>query len=53
MKKLLRTKPCIPKDDHAHILERWADILETGMLVQGKYISEWCNPWYDKDREQE
>lgn len=39
MNKLFRTKPYIPKDDHAHILEQWADILETGMLVQGKYVS--------------
>jgi perosamine synthetase len=40
MNKLYRTKPYIPASDHKDILKKWADILTTGMLVQGKYISE-------------
>lgn len=43
MKSLARTKPHIPKEDHKEILERISNILDTEMLVQSKYVSEFEN----------
>ena len=43
MKKLTRTKPYIPKEDHKEILDRISDILSTESLIQSKYVAEFEN----------
>jgi perosamine synthetase len=53
MKNLYRSKPYIPKEDHPFILKSWEEILNNGMFIQGKYVSqfekefaEYCNTKY-------
>ena len=38
--KLHRAKPYIPKDTIDSILNKYREILDTGGLIQGKYVSE-------------
>ena len=38
--KYHRTKPYIPNSDKGWILEKYKEILDTGGLIQGKYVSE-------------
>jgi perosamine synthetase len=40
MKQLYRAKPFFPQEDHGYILDSWKEILDTGMFIQGKYVSE-------------
>lgn len=40
MKQLYRAKPFFPQEDHGYILDSWREILNTGMFIQGKYVSE-------------
>lgn len=40
MKQLYRAKPFFPQEDHGYILDSWNEILNTGMFIQGKYVSE-------------
>ena len=42
-KKLYRAKPCIPQEDKPYIQDAWNDILDTGMFIQGKYVTEFEN----------
>ena len=42
-KKLYRAKPFIPQDDKPFIESAWKDILDTGMFIQGKYVTEFEN----------
>ena len=42
-KKLYRSKPYIPKEDKATITQAWQDILESGMFIQGKFVTEFEN----------
>ena len=39
-KKLYRAKPFIPEEDKSFIQEAWSNILDTGMFIQGKYVTE-------------
>lgn len=39
-KQLYRAKPFFPQEDHKFILDSWKEILDTGMFIQGKYVSE-------------
>jgi len=43
MKQLYRAKPYFPQEDHGYILDSWNEILNTGMFIQGKYVSEFEN----------
>lgn len=52
-KKLYRAKPFFPEEDQKEIIKAWEEILETGMFIQGKYVSEfekefasYCNTSY-------
>ena len=40
MKKIYRAKPYIPEDTKDSILSKYRDILDTGGLIQGKYVSD-------------
>lgn len=40
MNKIVRTKPYIPEADKVEIMNRFQDILDTGMFIQGKYVAE-------------
>jgi dTDP-4-amino-4,6-dideoxygalactose transaminase len=40
MNKIIRVKPCIPAEDKPLILAAWKDILDTGMFIEGKYVSD-------------
>ena len=40
MKPIYRAKPYIPNDIKDSILEKYKEILDTGGLIQGKYVSE-------------
>jgi len=40
IKQLYRAKPFFPQEDHGYILDSWKEILDTGMFIQGKYVSE-------------
>ena len=42
-KKLYRAKPCIPQEDKPYIQDAWSNILDTGMFIQGKYVTEFEN----------
>ena len=42
-KKLYRAKPCIPQEDKPYIQNAWNEILDTGMFIQGKYVTEFEN----------
>lgn len=42
-KPLYRAKPFFPEEDHPYILNTWKEILDTGMFIQGKYVSEFEN----------
>jgi len=39
-KKLFRAKPCIPEADKPYIEDAWKGILNSGMFIQGKYVTE-------------
>lgn len=39
MNKLLRSKPYIPESDHDEIFSNLADVVKSGMFIQGKYVS--------------
>ena len=43
MNTIYRTKPYIPDGDKDWILNRYRDILDTGGLIQGKYVAEFEN----------
>jgi perosamine synthetase len=38
MRRVIRTKPCIPSSDTTWIKVAWDDILTTGNFIQGKYV---------------
>ena len=38
--KYYRAKPYIPDSDKEWILEKYKEILDTGGLIQGKYVSQ-------------
>ena len=40
MNNLYRAKPFFPEQDHGYIMDAWKQILESGMFIQGKYVSE-------------
>jgi len=42
-KKLFRAKPCIPEADKPYIEDAWKGILDSGMFIQGKYVTEFEN----------
>jgi perosamine synthetase len=39
-KKLYRAKPFFPQEDKELIKQQWSDILDTGMFIQGKHVSQ-------------
>lgn len=39
-KKLYRAKPFFPEEDKEWIKDKWAEILDTGMFIQGKHVAE-------------
>jgi len=39
-KKLYRAKPFLPKEDRLWIEQAWREILDTGMFIQGKYVTQ-------------
>ena len=41
--KLYRAKPFFPEEDKPYITQAWKEILDTGMFIQGKYVSEFEN----------
>lgn len=53
MRRVIRTKPCIPSSDTTWIKVAWNDILTTGNFIQGKYVklleerfAEYCGTKY-------
>ena len=53
MRRVIRTKPCIPSSDTTWIKVAWDDILTTGNFIQGKYVklleerfAEYCGTKY-------
>lgn len=38
--KLYRAKPYFPEEDHPFIMNAWKEILDTGMFISGKYVTE-------------
>ena len=41
--KLYRAKPYFPEEDHPFIIDAWKQILDTGMFISGKYVTEFEN----------
>lgn len=41
--KLYRAKPFIPSEDKEYIFDAWKDILNSGMFIQGKNVTEFEN----------
>jgi len=47
MEKIIRVKPYIPQADKKLILDAWKDILDTGMFIEGKYVSQFERQFAD------